>query len=74
MVSAHAERPQQTERRPAPSSNALSLRLDELQAQDESLRRVLQGVPPDSPQVGQLSADLLVIEAEKLSLEAALRL
>ena len=50
--------------------DAASLRLDELTVEDEALRRALAQTPMDA----RLSAALLVCEAEKLSIEGALKL
>ncbi len=76
MVSAHAELPHQTERRPAPSASFLastSLRLDELVIRTEELRRALRGTRQRTPQATQLAMELLILEAEKASIEGFLK-
>ena len=55
--------------RPAPSATAASLRLDELAVQGDNLRRALSRTPKDA----RLAAQLLIAEAEKLSIEGMLR-
>lgn len=56
--------------RPAPSATSASLRLDELTVQDDALRRALKSAPQDA----KLAAALLICEAEKLSIEGALKI
>ena len=56
--------------RPQPSATSASLRLDELTAEDESLRRALARAPQDA----RLSAALLIIEDERMAIEKALLL
>ena len=74
MVSAHAELPCKSERCLAPSATWHSERLDELTLEGEALRQALRTVPQGTSQAAQLSTDLVIVEAEKLSIEGALLL
>lgn len=60
--------------RPVAFLTSLSLQLDELVLESEGLRHSLRSISHDSPQVDRLSADLLICEAKKLTIEGALRL
>ena len=57
------------DRRPAPSTTWHSCRLDELVAQSDNLQRALSRNPHDA----SLSAALLIVEAERMSIEGMLR-
>ena len=60
------------DRRPAPSTTWHSCRLDELNSKIDSLRSAQANAP--TSQVAAISAALLICEAEKLSIEGALKI